>query len=217
MAAVQLIGRESIVSAFEQVDARGWALLEGKRPIVTGSGAEDLKEWLDRFEAAGSTAIYTLRLYDQDITFDNAVVASCIASFNVKLVDQYAGHGIAGYSTKLEQRIAALEKGDDGDDDGEDIGDIIMGYFKDPNKLETVIGAVMQIFNNGGTGQGIAGVVPPAVSEVGNGDQLQRIASVIDRLQKRDPELLRHLEKLDKLADTNPGLFTMVLKQLDTL
>jgi len=230
MTGVQLIGVDAVLSRFEYFEPDAWALYQGKQFIVGGAGSETLSDWLNSFKATGSTATYTLRVYDSDQAPTCATGnTGYIACLNFKLEDNYDGRGIAGNNKKLMDRIEALEKERDGEDepDGEDLNSVIMGWLENPEKLGMVVGAVRQMFGMGGSVAPAAVAAAPlqTISGVGGGDpvtetdeqKLNRLARALDRLEKADPKLLDHLEKLATLGENDPMIFKAVISKLDAL
>jgi len=232
MTGVQLIGSKAVLTRYEKFSTDAWALYQGKQFIVGGVGADNLTEWVRDFEAAGSTATYTLRVYDSDEVPTSATAGvDYIASVNFKVVDQYEGYGIAGHSNKLMERIKGLEeklekKGDDEEnDEGPALGDGIMGWFEQPEKLGMIIVAVKQLF--GGVPapviaspapvQTISGFEPNKNDPMSTEESLNRLSKAIDILAVHDPNLVVHLEKLAKLAETDKLLFTAIISKLDAL
>jgi hypothetical protein len=230
MTGVQLIGKDAVISKFGKFDTDSWALYQGKQFIVGGVGVDELTDWLAGFEAAGSTATYTIKIFDSD-TAPTASTANSdyMACMTFKLVDTYEGYGIAGHTTKLMDRIAGLEKkvkeyeeGDSGD--STDLNDIIMGWFSDPQKLGQVAGAIRQLMGGPGAPpaipvQTVSGVrgEGQVVSYQDKEEDLKRVAVALDDLEKKDPNLIVHLEKLAKLAKNDPLIFQGVLSKLDAL
>ncbi len=222
MAGIQLIGQQDIIAAFNDFDADTWALFEGKEYRIGGKGDESLALWLDRFAKGGSSASYKLRIYDnEELPVDSA--DSYIASFNVTITDTYGGMGISGHSSKLMERMDSFEKRLNGDgDDGEDIADILMGYLKNPEKLETALRAVGQFFKKGSAvpalpiqNQTMNGFSTTATRDVN--DKLNRISAALDVLEKHDPDIDLHLQKLADLAEKEPLIFKGVIAKLDAL
>lgn len=221
MGSIQFIGKEAVLAAFNELDAESWGLFDGKTPILFGEGSDNLETWLDRFAVAGSTAQYTLRVYETALPVKTNT--DFIASFKFRLSDPYQGAGISGNTTKLLERIGELEKRiDEGDGEGEDIMDHIIGWFKEPEKLETVIGAFKNLLG----GQSAPGSVPVQNAQAMAGykvmsedntqaeEKLEKLAGILDALEKRDPKLLEHLEKLSKLDALT---FNMVIQRVDAL
>lgn len=229
MTGVQIIGRKAVVERFTKLNTDSWALYQGKQFIVGGLGTDVLEEWLTDFEATESTATYTLRVYDSDQAPTSATGnADYIACLNFKIVDAYEGYGIAGHNKGLMQRIKGLEEKLEGKDDKEEgggLGEIIMGWFEDPSKLAIVAGVVRQLM--GGAPLPQVGVALPAPIQTISGldpqnetemeDNVTRVSKALDVLEKYDPQLVVHLEKLAKLASTNTLLFKAVISQLDAL
>jgi len=227
MSGLQLLGKDSIIDAYNECGYDTFALFQGKN-FVTGKGADELALWIDKFSPAGSSATYSLRLYADVEPEEVSAKTEYTAAFGCKLSDPYGGLGVVGgYNAALLKRIEALEKGtkDEDDDDDNDIGKIIMGYLKNPHDLATAVGAFRTLF-------GMAGGAPPAPQlgaigafEPGQEGQLsqdqeqqyKRLAAVLERLQKADPQILPHLEKLADIAEKQPATFKMLLSTLDGL
>lgn len=229
MTGVQLIGKDAVISKFGKFDHDSWALYQGKQFIVGGVGVDELDDWLTGFAASQSTATYTIKIFDSDVAPTASTANSdYIACMAFKLVDMYEGYGIAGHTTKLMDRIAGLEKQlkerEEEGDDSTDLNEIIMGWFSNPEKLGQVAGAVRQLMGGPGAPpaipvQAVSGVrsegQPP--SDHDTEAKLTRLAAAIDELEKRDPKLVEHFEKLAKLAKNDPLIFQGVLSKLDAL
>jgi hypothetical protein len=225
---VQLIGRKAVVERYTKLNTDSWALYQGKQFIVGGVGGDQLDEWLADFEQTGSTATYTLRVYDTDQAPTSSTGnADYIACLNFKTVDAYEGYGIAGHDNKLMQRIKGLEdklegKDDDDDEPDTDFNSIIMGWLENPEKLGMIAGAIRTLFGGvpmqpmGGVPmQAIAGLEPQNQTQME--DNVTRVSKALDILEKYDPQLVVHLEKLAKLASTDTLMFKAVISKLDAL
>lgn len=240
MTGVQLIGKAAVLQRFEAAGCEAWALYQGKQFIVGGVGSEDLSEWLESFEASGTTATYTVRMYDgEEKPTSSTGNSDYVACMSFKLVDNYEGMGIAGHSNSLMQRLGAIEKQlkerkEDDEEESTDIGGIVMGYLQDPAKLAQIAG-IVKMFVTGVTPlpaavgtpaaapaaiQGIGAVEPGAAAETPVTDdetKLQKLAAALDILGAKDPLIVQHLEKLAKLAQDDPNLFNGVISKLDLL
>jgi len=228
MTGVQLIGKDKVLQRFETfADADAWAIYQGKQFIVGGIGTDALDGWLTSFADTGSTATYMLRVFDSDDAPTSSTGnTDYIACLMFKVVDPYDGQGISGHNTKLMERIGALEKRlkekDDDDEPEEDLGSVVMGWLSDPVKLNQVAGAVRQIFGTGGNAEMPTQLPVPAQSISGfgtsdKGDKLKRLADALDLLEKADPLLVEHLEKLASLSKSDPLIFSAVISKLDAL
>lgn len=226
MTGVQLIGREAVLKRFEASDCDAWALYQGKQFIVGGAGNDELTEWLESFEASGTTATYMIRFYQGEKPTSSTGNCDYVACMSFKLHDAYEGMGIAGHNSNLMQRLGNIEKQlkkqeEESDDDDVDLNSVIMGWLTDPAKLQQVAGAI-RMFTGGSAAiepasavQSIGAVRPTA--EVDQEANLTRIATALDILGAKDPRITEHLEKLAKLAQTDPDLFKSVVSKLDVL
>ena len=228
MSSVQTIGVPSILARYDKVEGEAWAIYQGREFIVSGMGKDVLSDWLYSFEAAGSTAIYTLRVYDYDEPpTSSEAAAGYLARINFKIVDTYEGAGVAGYGRgigerldKIEKRLAGFEN-DETEPESESLNDIIMGWLQEPTKLGQVVGAVRQALGKGAGNpvpaqigqQTIGSAFDPADKEAA----LQRLAKAIDTLEKSDPKLVEHLEKLAQLSANDKLTFGIIIAKLDAL
>jgi hypothetical protein len=225
---VQLIGRKAVIERFTKLGSESWALYQGKQFIVGGDSGHELDEWLADFEATESTATYTLRVYDsKEAPTSSSGNLDYIACLNFKVVDMYEGYGISGSSKDLRQRIKGLEEKLNGKDDDEpenDFNSIIMGWLNNPEKLGMVAGAIRTLFG-GISGQPV-GALPAPVQTISGlepqnatvmEDNVTRVSKALDILEKYDPQLVVHLEKLAKLASTDTLMFKAVISKLDAL
>lgn len=228
MTGVQLIGKDQVLSTFETLNAKSWALYQGRQFIVGGVGSDYLEAWLTNFAQAGSTATYMLRAYETDDMPTSATGnIDYIACISFKVCDPYDGMGIHGHNSTLVARIGALEKQlkDKDDDQDESLNDILMGWLSDPVKLNHVAGAIRTIFGNAQVAgvqstatplQTVSGVnpAPPAESTE---EMLVKVEGALDKLQKNDSHLIDHLTKLADLSERDPDLFNLVISKLDAL
>lgn len=214
---IHFFGADKVIEALEKFKSSLWALWQGRQVVVTGDSLDELEHWLESFTDAGSTALYTIRLYDVSPPY--LWVTPYLCSFNFKLVDTTDGRGIAGYGGRLAERVAALEKGGE-QEEPESLGDVIMGWLKDPEQLDIVAGAIQRIFGRMPPGsptnflpmqqQTIGSTQPIATTE----DRLRRLSGAIDVLEQRDPHLVEHLEKLSRLDNAT---FSLILQKLNAL
>lgn len=155
-----------------------------------------------------------------------AKVQSVIADEVGKVIDKKLGRG-----------------GDDDDDDDkpETLQDVVMGLLKNPDKLIGVLGAVRGLFAPAdAVGQpavayaGVSGPMPRRAGTVMPQQQatmkaveteetadteetMERVAAVLDRLEKADPSILANLEKLADIAEKKPAIYKMAIAQLNDL
>lgn len=239
-AGTQFIGKEAILAVYseEYGDQYPWALFQSKKRRAAGIGADELSRWVDRFAPAGSSATYTLCVYDEDVDPEKVGAGTdALACWDFKITAyQGNGGGSGGAMGKLQQmmesdfmaRIKAVEdkmNEEPDDKDGIDINKIIMDYLENPHKIGAVIGAVKSFF---GGAMGGATAVPQAIGGIpgaaqqtaaaGNQEeQLQRLCNAIDRLQVKYPNLVPCLEKLADIAENDPITWALIKSKLDAL
>lgn len=240
MTGVQLIGKKAVLSRYEKLECDSWALYQGKQFIVGGVGGDSLADWLTDFEQSQSTATYTLRVYDSNeaptSSNGNTDYTACV---QFKVVDLYDGYGIAGHSNKLADRITGIEnelkklnKPDDDDDDDDDekgatIGAVVMDWLEHPEKLAVVFGIAKQIFSSGATPepamvpaqplQTIAGfkMNTEEIINAASPEGLERMTKALDILGQYDPNIVKNLEALAKLAKEQPAIYANAVAKLD--
>jgi hypothetical protein len=230
MTGIQLIGKNAVLSCYDKCGADAWALYQGKVFIVGGVGGDALDGWLTDFDKSGTTATYTLRLYNtNEAPTSSTGNTDYTAAMNFKLSDDYGGYGIAGHSNKLMERIKGIEEklAGDKDDEGEDFNSIIMGWLQDPQKLGMVAGAIRTLFGSNSAlpmaavaaapVQTISGFDPTGNQAAVKDDEITRLSNALDVLGKHDPQIVVHLEKLAKLAQNDTLLFKAVISKLDAL
>lgn len=221
---MQFIGKERILDAYNEYGAETWALFQGRKKVVAGDGAANLAHWLDMFSPAGSTATYTLRVYN-DIEDPEHIGPSTdySACWDFKLTDSYNG-SMGGFG-QLAQRLDAIEKklSDEGPgEDGFDLNGIVTGWLKNPEQLGMVIGAVKQLLGHPPAPMPAMAAVGALDPQPGKENQpmnpeetYQRLSKVLDRLEKQDPQILEHLEKLATIAETKPKTFQFLISSLN--
>lgn len=234
MTGVQLIGKKAVLTRYSKLNCESWALYQGKQFIVGGTGAEELEGWLDDFQQSGTTAIYTMRVYDFDeAPTSSAASADYVACIHFKVIDTYEGLGVSGYSNKLGEKITAIEerlkkmdegRGEEPDEPG-GIGSIVNDWLQNPDKLAVIFGIAKQIFTGGSAPvmvptqpiQKMSGFNMQENISASSAEGLARISQALDILGECDPDLVRHLEQLAKLAKTEPAIFKAMIGKLDGL
>jgi len=233
MIGVNLIGKEAVLRRYNQLDSESWALYQGKQFIVGGTGVDRLDDWLEGFAESGSTATYSLRVYDgNEVPTSGTGNDDYRACINFKVVDGYEGKGINGHGNALIDRIKGLElkidkmgsaEADDNDEGG--IGAIVTDWLQNPQKLAVVFGIAKQIFMGGG-GEAVVAPALQTISGMGNNSQsvqastpegLERLSKALDILGVHDADLVVHMEKLATLAQNEPLMFKAIIGRLDGL
>lgn len=242
MTGIQLIGKKAVLARYEKLECEAWALYQGKEFIVGGMGAESLDDWLQDFERSGTDAKYTLRVYD----YGEAPTSSMgkndyVACVHFKMIDTYEGYGIAGHSSKLNDRITGIENElkklnkpdlDDDDRGGSTIGAVISDWLENPEKLAVIAGIIRQFLPGAPVAtpammpasipakpvQTISGVkMGTEFIKADSEEGLQRIAKALDTLGQFDPNIVKNLEALAQLAKDQPALYAIAVQKLDNL
>lgn len=250
MASIQFRGIDSVMRAYDLgADSDTfWAVCAGKNQLHRGQGKEELKRFLDLIKGGESSAIYTLKIYD-DVDSVKQIKERTEASLSYNFNLDGAG-GTREYYTQLEARIKQIEEGPEDEEEESvmtKIGNAAVGLLGDPDKLLAAINGLPNLFNSIAgifqspqapqvIGRMIENYMQPAaqvaphtfdnngpVSGVNNNnimsaeEQNQILANALDQLEKADPKIVSHLDKLAKLSVSNPQLFNMLISQVDNL
>lgn len=166
MASIQFRGLNEVLKAYENRDAQGWSLWDGKSFMFRGIGINELTTTLESLDRNGSTAIYTCKVYEE---IDNVKKikqnTECDGSFNFRLYDReedgryLPGRGLSSVEDRLNERMNQFEDRilkvlenmtDPGEDPGEQQQDGLMGtitgLLQDPDKLGKLINLGKSIF-----------------------------------------------------------------------
>jgi hypothetical protein len=239
MPGVQFFGAKSVLDAYRARGLQTWGLFQQKQFINAGSSEAELTTFLNMLTTA-SDSVYTLKVYKDADADDITDKTECNGSFNFKLTAAGAitGTGSGGTTTTdiivgkirtmVEDEISeAIERRMNGEGRKKDWGEIITGYMEDPDSLIGVITALKGLFaTRQGTIQPAAiGTVdtlnkePMQPTATGTSQELimRRIATAIDILQRNDPLILEHLEKLARLSMDDPDMFKVLIKKINLL
>jgi len=152
--AVQFIGIDAVVKAFEYKKTAAWSIFQGRALLHKHEGkdieesAETLQEFLQLI-STGSTAIYTLKVYEsvEKITEKTG----CDGSFNFRLVNEDTRQRTNEYfdngRNKVLERLEAIEQKLNEDDEPEEppgvmgqLGNILLA---DPSKLPLLVSSLL--------------------------------------------------------------------------
>jgi len=239
MATVQFFGIEQVMEAAENLNCPAWGIFIS-RALFTKYEGSDMSESLQllskNLEAlgrSGTTGIYTIKFFEADpgkaIKINERTVCDG-GSFNFKLIEPeereiklIANSSQYGIIAEMKKKIDDLEKKLEQAEEYEEpeaqsIGAIVMDLIKNPDQLG-------QLVNIGRAALGLPiqsipasiGALPssPAVMMEQKEKDLERLSDAIDTLEKSDPRLVDHLEKLAKMATDNPDQFRATVSMLD--
>lgn len=238
--AIQFYGSETMLQAFNARGLAVWAIFSDRTLCVAGEGEEELKEYVEMLQS-NPVPVYTLKVYkgvDADDVIDKT---PCHGSFNFKLDGERAnvsgtsdGRGAIGkvlkrieeiesgylldYLDRLEERRAAKTE------NKLDIIGAVNNLINDPGNLVQALGIIKNLFssNNQVQAVGISSIAPPGAShamaaETPLEQQIERMQAAINILERNDPNLVVHLEKLARLSEENKPMFGFLLQNLDNL
>jgi hypothetical protein len=222
--AAMIFGKDATLEQYNDYELDCWAVYQGRMRVKKGNDPDDLAGLLDKLSATPSGALYTLRVYDTQNVADITDKTEPAGSFNFKLYSA-AMSGFGG-SDMLHARLAAieqkLESGGGKKESKKTLGDVVMGWMENPEDLATVIGAI-KMLTGSGTPAAVTGFkvahtkdTPVDTNPAPTEQDLDRLGDAIDKLGKADPQIVQHLERLARMAETDPGKFGFLVKALDS-
>lgn len=239
MAGIQFIGQENALLGYDSRGLNTWAIFQGKQMNASGNDRDSLENWLTMLSDSGGSSMYTLRVYANDPDCLTIVEKTdCQGSFNFKLVETSrqsnngVGTGGVGFQEKLnyelrikhlEEKIGALEN-DPGEKE-ETFKDVIFGWLKEPEQLVPVLQVIKGFFPSAAPAAAVAGIgiKDRGIDEQPKGtpktmdEAATRLSAALDMLEKADPDIVIHLEKLALVAKNDPGTFKFLIKTLNTM
>lgn len=151
--AVQFIGIDAVVKAFEYKKTPAWSIFQGRNLLHKHEGkdidesADTLQEFLQMI-STGSTAIYTLKVYESVDKITEKT--GCDGSFNFRLVNEDTRQRTNEYfengRSKLLERLEAIEQKLDEEEPEEpqsalgQLGNILLA---DPSKLPQLVSSLL--------------------------------------------------------------------------
>lgn len=242
MPSVQFFGEERVLEAADRIDCAAWAIFIAGKLFTKyeGNDKEESKRFLESalglLSESETTAVYTLKFFEQTakgIKINEKSVCDA-GSFNFKLVDtserkeQYIQNrnGVISSMYKeisgIKDEIRLLREEKESDEPDESIGSILLDHLRNPSQLIDLVNAIKGAFT-------IPGVTAPALpaavgavpgsyhSPVSDEQRLDRLAAAVDTLEKADPKLIEHLEKLAALSVNNKSTFDYIISMLDKM
>ncbi len=204
---------------------------------------DTLEQALDLILLNRSDAIYMIKFFEipkgsERVKINEKTVCDG-GSFNFKTItpelreQNQMGYLQSQQQIQYEKRIMALEqklKEAEQEPEPESIGSVFLDLLKRPDELAQLVNigrlAVGLPVANLGAIAGLTRIGENShVSEpteqftseeaINRDQQVDRLAGAIDILEKHDPKLVAHLEKLAKMAEEKPDEFKMTLGLLD--
>lgn len=218
-----MFGKQAIVDCYDDSGLSRFAIFKGKELVVAGDSVEELERVCDRLSLSGSAATYKLRLYEDNAEERIKPSTDYVCSYEVKFADPYQGNGVVGgWGNTFLGRIEKLEKQmQGGKEEKEDrLTDALYGLIEEPEKLVQAVGAFRALL-------GFASPTPLSQAAIAGVEQSSKIitpddeakviklSQALDKLEKRDPLIVNHMERLATIAETKPETFKMLLGMLD--
>lgn len=241
MASVQFYGIPDVMQAAENKGCVAWAIFINRALFhkYQGENMDDslsmLRETLVMLSGSESVGIYMIKFFENEPGQKLKITEKSVCdggSFYFKLMDQEERQsrfiGAARESSfkplidqmqkdmqEMKQLILQKHIEDDEDDEPETIGSVMIDALKNPDKMFNLINMGRMIL--GLPVQNAPAVIGgiPAAAEMNKEDQLQRLGNAIDILEKNDPKIVEHLEKLAKIATDQPATFNMLISMLE--
>lgn len=235
-------GKGQALQAYRDRNVAVWSLWQGRQFMFKGDDEVLLDSTLQMLQESGSQAIYTVRVYegvDQLSSVKSSTADDGSFNFRLNDIEGYGSSSMPGAPLGLHARIdkieamiaemAALqlaksqeEEEQEEADQAPDLIGTIIGVLKEPEKLERLVrvGRVMMGLDTSPSPSYVGNVTrigdaPAAAPASGVDDRLQRLGNAIDTLEKADPKLIEHLEKLAVMAVSKPDTFRQVLGMLE--
>lgn len=235
MATVQFYGIEQVMEAAENLNCPAWGIFIS-RALFTKYEGSDMSESLQLLDKnlqalgkSGTTGIYTLKFFEADpgktIKINERTVCDG-GSFNFKLIEpeeremRLIGNSSQyGVIAEMKKEIELLKKQKEEaealiDDEPESIGTVLIDLIKNPDQLAQLVNVGRSLMGLPVQNMGAIGstrAMPENVMESKEND-LERLGAAIDSLEKKDPRLIEHLEKLSKMPDDQ---FNAMVSMLD--
>lgn len=210
-ASVQFKGLECVVKAFENRGVDTFSIFQAKQFMFKGDGVDELSEILKSLENSGTSAVYTLKIYEKTLSDKVKNNTSDDGSFNFKLNENDSErYGVPAKShpgsngsyllsrlDELENKIgAALAKDEEEEDEEEE---------KELSQMEKILIPIMPV---------LIEKVMMFFSQNPGGQQMNGISESVAKLSNRVPDLNDKIEKLSKMADENPELFENLMSAI---
>lgn len=214
-----MFGKKAIIDCYENEDCDRFAFFKGKELVVQGDSLEELEKICDRLAMSGSSATYKFRLYDTPPGEKVKPSTEYVCNYEIKFVDPYNGNGIVGgWGNEFLGRIEKLEKKMGEAPEKEDrIGDALMGWLEEPDKLIQAVGAFRSLMGYGpAQPAAIAGIEQQGtIITPDNEAKVIKLSQALDEIEKHDTNIVHHMQKLAIIAKTKPETFKMLLGMLD--
>lgn len=235
---VQFYGKENALKAYENCQIPAWGLFSGRQLLCRycgdsmDEGATLLDDFLSKIE--GSTATYTLKVFELKKGEKIKEKTECDSSFNFKIdnkgdyeerTNRFSGHlgQIGALLERMDQRLAALETPPETEEEPAEEGflatlgavaqDELIKFMQNPTE-ENIIGKVLNMFTGNNRqnypqqlNRQIAGVQHPAFAKKNNDDMSDNLQDQTQAKKEYTPADVQRLQSaVDILAANDPKI-----------
>lgn len=235
---VQFRGIAQVMTAYnnrfaDNATAGGWSIFCKNQFMFKGIGDDTLKTMLKTLYGSSSNSVYTLKIFEDAKSLrDIKEKTECDGSFNFRFHVDEDEMPNAGYTTakslngQVMQGINAINARLDMIEQAKEEEE------KEGDKKPSALGFIGELMQTPGVGPVIGQLLQQVVGSVFKGQpavqNYQRpgaiagppattFSEVITELQKYDPALLVHLNKLLAMAQEKPQNFSFLLQTLDSM
>lgn len=222
------------MKAAENIDCPAWGIFINRNLFTKYEGdngpesLQMLQKTLDALKDAGTAAIYTIKFFEGQPGTKTKIneKSSCDGgSFNFKLMEPeereqmyIAGSQKYGVLAELRKEIAELKRDQTEVESGppETLGSIMIDLIKNPVQLGQLINIGRSLMGLPVNDYSAAiGSIPAPLATGPDEISLDRLSAAIDVLEKSDPRLVPHLEKLAEMSQRSPDQFKATVAMLD--
>ncbi len=219
--AIQFRGIDNVLTAYDNVKVEAWSIWNDKQFLTKGIGKDTLETFLQALDEGQSKGMYTLRVYEEiDNVRDIKAKTDYDGSFNF-ILNEYGPGPANERNSKILDRLGAIEQkldGNEPEEEKETLGSIAMGLLKEPAQLAQMIDIGRALLGlQPMYGQQAYQQLPSINNAIGATptDNGERIGKALIILEKNDPKLVEHLEKLAHISTTNKMTFKFLLTTLE--
>lgn len=241
MPAVQFYGLDAVMTAAENMKCPCWAIFYSGKLFCKyedtdfDASMDILEQNLVTLQKSDSAAIYALKFFeckDNPVKINERTVCDA-GSFNFKMMEETErqGNQIGFHMSqvvrdteermKLSHRIEKLEEEKKAliEKEPDSIGSALIDLFKRPSELAQLINiaraALGMPVQNLGNIIGHTRAIGNETEAMPQEEKLERLENALNALEKADPNLITHLEKLANMATNNPDQFKGTVGILD--
>jgi hypothetical protein len=242
---IQYYGVDSVLEAAKNFRCAAWAIFIRSSLFMKfedddlNASLSFLEQALISLEPGGTDAIYTIKFFEpaeggKALKINEKSVCTA-GGFTFKLTDpvqreqRMIGYANSPQIAEMSKRMERLEQmfeklmTDEPEPEPETVGTVLVDALKNPEQL-------MNLINAGKMLLGFPVQQQPPVHAIGNVNSataaqsqpqeyseelILRLQTAVSTLEKNDPKLVEHLEKLAAMSENDKGTFSFLISMLD--